>query len=407
MKKIIFYLVVLMVTCATNAQTVNTDWQQGHRGLDFKIGAGYGIGLGDAKGADMLMYEAGIGKRLDNMYFGLSSGAWMAAGDAKGSDAIIPILFGYDMFMTKGRFCPTLAFRVGYGINTAEDISIGKEKIKMPNFLLVQAMPGMSLAVSRTIDLNLSAGLTGMTSVGGTGSSGTNVYLSVGASLTFHKSTKPKAHKEKEPTRERGVQMTLEGGVLGFSGDDDAYSRYKGGQVSFAFTYRFNHKLSAGFGFGGDIATPSSGYGLLDVNGGEARGRMYSLEMREPVRMFLRGQYNLNEKRFSPFVSCDAGLRIYDYEISAFADNLTLGEPSKMGFYAEPAVGFSLRTTNNTYLDLKVGYSFAPEISSKKLETMDDGGVYHAEERGSIKVSAPFVSIGIKHTFGFGQDWFK
>ncbi len=394
-----------MMACATNAQTVNTDWQQGHKGLDLRFGAGYGIGLGNAKGADMLMLEAGIGKRFDNMYFGLSSGSWSYTGDVEGASAIIPILFGYEMYVGKGRFCPTLGLRTGFGINTAEDIKVGKETIKMPNFLLLQAMPGMSLAVTRTMDLNLSVGLTGMTSVGGTGSSGTNVYLSVGASLTFHKSTKPKVHKEKEPTRERGVQMTLEGGGLGFSGGESAY---KGGQMALAFTYRFNHKLSAGFGFGGDIATPSSGYGLLDVNGGEAREYMYSLELREPVRVFLRGQYNLNEKRFSPFVSCDAGLRFYSYKMSALeTDNLTLGEPSKMGFYAEPAVGFSLRTTNNTYLDVKAGYSFAPEISSKKLETTVDGGAYHAEERGSIKVSAPFVSIGIKHTFGFGQDWFK
>ena len=373
MKKILF-LLVLLSTNILLAQENNDSWQKEHKGLDIKVRGGYSSGLGDAKGFDMINIEASVGKRFDNMFFGLGSGAWI--GTSSGSDAIIPITLDWESFFTKGRITPTTLLRTGFAVNTASDIKVGKETIKMPNFLIIQAMPGVRLGISRCIDLDLGVGLTGMTSIGGSeGTSGTNVYLSFGGALNFHKSTKSKV-KPKVPTRERGMQVTVEGNWLGFAGGN---LDYEGEGLALAVSYKLNHKLSAGIGMGG--------YGTVSKN------EMYGTDVERITKFFLRGQYNLTSKRFSPFIACDAGMHMYSYYDY-------ISKPKSTGFYVDPSIGLSIRTTNNSYLDLKVGYS---------LTTVDvtDDDMYFTESENSVSGSAPFISLGFRHTFGWGSKWFK
>ena len=359
-------MLVLLSTNILLAQESNDSWQKEHKGLDYKFRGGYSSGLGDAKGFDMINIEASVGKRFDNMFFGLGSGAWI--GTSSGSDAIIPITLDWESFFMKGRITPTALIRTGFAINTASDIEVGKETIKTPNFLILQAMPGVRLGISRCVDLDLAVGLTGMTSIGGSeGTNGTNVYLSFGGALNFHKSTKSKV-KPKVPTRESGIQVAIEGDWLGFAGGD---LDYEGEGFAFAVTYKFNHKLSAGIGMGG--------YGTVSKN------EWYGTDVEMITKYFIRGQYNLTSKRFSPFVACDAGMRTYSYYDY-------ISRPKSTDFYVAPSIGLSIRTTNNSYLDLKVGYSLASK------EVIDDA---------IVSGSAPFISLGFRHTFGWGSNWFK
>lgn len=136
-----------------------------------------------------------------------------------------------------------------------------------------------------------------------------------------------------------------------------------------ALTYKFNHKLSAGIGMG------------MGAYGDGVEGT---------TKYFLRGQYNLTSKRFSPFIACDAGMHINRY----YDDS----KPKSTDFYVDPSIGLSIRTTNNSYLDLKVGYS---------LTTVDVTDEYFTESEKSVNGSAPFISLGFRHTFGWGSKWFK
>lgn len=132
----------------------------------------------------------------------------------------------------------------------------------------------------------------------------------------------------------------------------------------------------------------------------------------------------MTDNKLSPFVSCDAGFRFYSYggdtdvygdwdgeqdKPGSFSNNI--GEPSKVAFYAAPAIGLSLRTTNNSYIELKAGYSIAPNISEKSGEyayksnsNMDFTRTYTCPK---IKMSYPFLTIGYTHTFRWGKNLFK
>lgn len=357
-------MLVLLSTNILLAQENNDAWQKKHKGLDFKVRGGYSVGIRKAEGFDMINLDASIGKRLDWMYLGIGSGAWL--GTSSGADPIIPITLDWEAFITEGRITPTALLRVGYAINTAEDIKIMGETIKQPNCLVFQAMPGIRFGVTRRVDFDLALGMTAMTSVGGSpGTNGTSVYLSVSGALNFHKTTKPKPQK---PIRESGMQVTIEGNWFGFAGGD---LNYEGEGAALALTYKFNHKLSAGIGMG------------MGAYGDGVEGT---------TKYFLRGQYNLTSKRFSPFIACDAGMHINRY----YDDS----KPKSTDFYVDPSIGLSIRTTNNSYLDLKVGYS---------LTTVDvtNYDMYFTESENSVSGSAPFISLGFRHTFGWGSKWFK
>lgn len=410
MKRTLFLLLAILLSAnILKAQDNDESWQKKHRGLDFKVRGGYSVGIGKAEGFDMINLDASIGKRLDWMYLGIGSGAWM--GTSSGTDPIIPITLDWETFITEGRITPTTLLRVGYAINTAEDIKIMGETIKQPNCLVFQAMPGIRFGLTRRVDFDLAVGMTAMTSVGGSpGTNGTSVYLSVSGALNFHKTTKP---KPKKPIRESGMQVTLEGGALGFSGGEEDY---KGGSCALAFTYKFNHQFSAGLGLGANIVEPwlKNGVSYLNVIDGRVTEHFGTdLTMNPVAKAFLRGQYNLTSKRFSPFVACDAGIHIYNiedrYDFEQQKVNIVetfLGKYKSIGFYIEPAIGLSIRTTNNSYLDLKAGYSLAPAISGKTMEKSDEN-MYCAASRASFNVSAPFISLGFRHTFGWGSKWFK
>lgn len=86
-----------------------------------------------------------------------------------------------------------------------------------------------------------------------------------------------------------------------------------------------------------------------------------------------------------------------------------LGKPASAGIFVSPSIGMSLRTTNNSYLELKAGYSIAPNILGKEYEGEFDihGRNYYKASCQSVKMSAPFVTLGYTHTFRWGSKWGK
>ncbi len=414
MKRTVFLFMTLFCCYALTAQEkTNTPWQTEHKGIDIKVKGGYSAGLGDAKGAKTLNFDASIGKRFDNMYFGLGLGAWIGADKSSGSDAIIPITADWEIFLTTGRITPTVLLRTGYGNNTAKDISFGKETIKMPNYLIAQIMPGIRLCISRAIDLDLAFGLTSLTPVGGSEGMNTNgsLLMSFGGALNFHKSTNSKPKKTRY-TRDKGFQMTIEGGKINFGGEI-----YNGGDVSMIFGYKLNPHINLGLGFGFEWVDTYLENGITSIktrDDGNVYGRDEDISTNfDTKKIFVRGLYRIINKRFSPFVSMDAGLRFYsmDYFYGEYAASddyestieYVLGKPSNIVFFAAPAVGLSLRTTKNSYLELKAGYSVAPGIPEKSGVAEYDGSRFHfvhEASRKSLSMSAPFVTFGYTHTFG-------
>lgn len=239
------------------------------------------------------------------------------------------------------------------------------------------------------------------------------------------------------PTRGRGFQVTAEGGKMNFTNTEGDYD-YNGGHLYGVLGYKMNPKLSAGIGLGFDIAGMHYQEGIrslkLNHTTGKIEHRTSSISENLAIfKFFARGQYRFTDRRFSPFVACDLGLRVnsgfkelYGYgEVMLFdeenawryggnrdeyiAASLThlLGKPSVVNVFATPTVGFSLRTTNNSYLELKAGYTLSPYAMGVRKSTdytFNNEQINHTASCRPIKMSAPFVSLAFTHTFRTWSD---
>ena len=417
MKKYILFLLPLFICSNIAAQQTQETMQSAenngrHRGLDFSIDAGYHIATKGGGGS--ISTEIGIGKRFNkNFYWGIGTGVLIPTGDG---DPSIPITSDVKVFfpLKSTSLTPGAIIRAGYVINTASDITVGKGKhattIEVPDNIMIQIMPSLDIPLSKRVDFNLAVGYAHFIPTKGGGSSGA---FCIRTGFGFHKSP---IRKPKKPIRDRGMQLTLEGGKIGFGGDE-----YDGGMGAFVFSYKFNPHINIGIGFGGDFVSSYAENGIKSLQIRDD-GNVYrrSSDINEDIyaiKAFLRGQYRLTDRRLSPIVACDAGMRIYSYDdfygysTEEGSVEQVLGKPSSIGLFVSPSIGLSLRTTNNSYLELKAGYSLAPGISGKRNEmeytTSNNLHFIHTASSKPLKMSAPFITLGFTHTFNWGSKWWK
>lgn len=379
-----------------------------HRGLDFSISAGYNAGVGDMKGSTFLPLEFGLGKQFHpNLYVGMRSGAWVAISDK--ATAQIPIMSDFKVMFpgaTEGKLKPIINARLGYLLNIegnkeieADDgmggtISTTAESFDM---IVMEIMPGVQIPLSKTTDFILSAGYThGFATKSGGGSGG---YFSVKTAFNFHKrATKiKKAPREKVDTRDKGLQLTIEG--------DLNNKERLGGGGNLVFTYKLNPHISVGLGGGFHAFSPfNQDYDYSNdiqyVNGMSETtyGYQGSPTM---YTFFARGNYRLLDTRLSPIGTIDFGMRKYEWEDGEYEPyGYKLREYLKApgaSFFVAPAIGASLRTTKNSYLELKVGYNIASNLKAQKAGDFEKN-VYYSTKSKSM--SYGFISIGFTHTFG-------
>lgn len=406
-------LIALLVglTSPTVAQENNTNTYSidgKHRGLDFSISAGYNAGVGDMKGSTFLPLEFGLGKQFHpNLYVGMRSGAWVAISDK--ATAQIPIMSDFKVMFpgaTEGKLKPIINARLGYLLNIegnkeieADDgmggtISTTAESFDM---IVMEIMPGVQIPLSKTTDFILSAGYThGFATKSGGGSGG---YFSVKTAFNFHKrATKiKKAPREIVDTRDKGLQLTIEG---------ELNNRERlGGGGNLVFTYKLNPHISVGLGGGFHAFSPfnqdyDNSNDIQYVNG--MRETTYGYQGSPTMyTFFARGNYRLLDTRLSPIGTIDIGMRKYkwedeEYEPYGYKLREYLKAPGT-SFFVAPAIGASLRTTNNSYLELKVGYNIASNLKAQKAVDFEKD-VYYSTKSKSM--SYGFISIGFTHTFG-------
>lgn len=391
-----------------NTKTYSIDGK--HRGLDFSIGAGYNAGVGDSKGSTFLPLEFGLGKQFHpNLYVGMRSGAWVAISDK--ASAQIPIMSDFKVMFpgaTEGKLKPIINARLGYLLNIEGDKEIKANDgmggtisttIKSCDMIVMEIMPGIQIPLSKTTDFILSAGYThGFATKSGGGSGG---YFSVKTAFNFHKrdTKKAKALREKVDTRDKGLQLTIEG---------ELNNRERtGGGGNLVLTYKINPHISVGLGGyhafspfnkdGEDIQYANK-YSYYDSSLSETQ---YAYKgSPEMYTFFARGNYRLLDKRLSPIGTIDLGMRKYkwndEYEPYGYELKEYLKAPGS-SFFVAPAIGASLRTTKNSYLELKVGYNIASNLKAQKYGDFEKD-VYYSTKSKSM--SYGFISIGFTHTFG-------
>lgn len=381
-----------------------------HRGLDFSISAGYNAGVGDSKESTFLPLEIGLGKQFHpNLYVGMRSGAWVAISDK--ASAQIPVMSDFKVMFpgaTEGKLKPIINARLGYLLNIEGDKEIEANDgmggtisttIKSFDMIVMEIMPGIQIPLSKTTDFILSAGYThGFATKSGGGSGG---YFSVKTAFNFHKrdTKKVKAPREKVDTRDKGLQLTIEGEL------NNRERRRGGGNL--VLTYKINPHISVGLGCGFHVFSPfnEDGEDIQYANKyysylSETQYAYYGSP--QMYTFFARGNYRLLDKRLSPIGTIDLGMRKYkwvdNYDNEPYGYELKeyLKAPGT-SFFVAPAIGASLRTTKNSYLELKVGYNIASNIKAQKYGDFEND-VYYSTKSKSM--SYGFISIGFTHTFG-------
>ena len=391
-----------------------------HRGVDFNLDMGYNIPTQGGDGNPVAGLS--LGKRFsESFYWGMGAGINIPT---SGGDVSIPIFTETKMYfpLRSSKFTPLASLKAGYVINTADDIrmKVGKswQTIKPSNYVLLQIMPGVSYPLSGSVDFSLSAGYQHYVAVGGDGENFGAIAIRAG--FDFHKNVKKKAVIV--PTRNRGVQLTVEAdGISPWNFGEDGFGAIGGNLI---IGYKINPNISVGLGggyswvncSGSDFTEYVNEYNSADeivdvteyrsdTNGGRDDWSM--------GKIFLRGQYRLNDNKFSPIFALDLGMRMYSwsgrprlYETWSSSYGSDDSDISKSSFFVAPAVGFSLRTTSNSYFEMKVGYEIAQAMEEKTFYSDNSyNHNYYGYKRNSVTFSphgmgGVFLTLGWTHTFG-------
>ena len=325
--KSLMLLVTLLIPALLTAQ----EHERKTKKLEWTIEPGFLFGVGEGNSAKIFTATAGAGTWLTpQLYTGVHGGVWAPT---KG-DASFP-LYARLEYKFDGQDVEGLSLQTDWGYL----FSAGSG--------LIGVMPTYTFAPADWCNLKVGVGYNVSLVKGGASHF---IGTRVGWQLT-HK--RPK----KVPTRNSGLQYTVEGGFgqVGEEGTVDDLGRYVEAMLGFALTYKYDPHISFGFAYWFDA---QSNYAL-------------------------RGQYRLTDNRFSPIGCVDMGIR-------TFSD----WDNKPKSFFVRPAVGASLRSGNNSYWEIKLGYRIAGKTTLK-----DDGSTY----TGKVKNSGFFLSIGWTHTL----KWFQ
>lgn len=347
------------------------------KGVEFKAGVGYNIATKGGGGSFMM--ELGMGKRFTpNIYWTfLSTGIGIPTGDY--GDVGIPLMtrLGILFPLRDTKIMPTITFGTGGYFTPNADYNNA--------CAMIEAIPGIQIPLSKRVDLNTGVGYSHSFYSGGGGGA---VAIKVG--FDFHRA----GNRPNIPTRDHGLQLSVEGHMM----NPWNYFAEKGsGHASLDIvpTYKLNSHLSLGIGYGigmADLEYYNDSYGY----GTQADAGTYH-------KFFLRGQFRLNDKKISPMAAVDLGIKKYvesGYTWEGFDDYLL--KVKKSTLFIDPSVGVSIRTTNNSYLDMKLGY----HITGKYLKA--EGKPGNDEKPYDIGTSSGIlISIGWTHTFKWGSNWFK
>ena len=192
--------------------------------------------------------------------------------------------------------------------------------------------------------------------------------------------------KTKKPTRNKGLQYTLEVGYNNALSFKDINEDLTHGEVNksfwatggnFSLSYKINSKLAIGAGVGLHFIWTETPTGTYDEEGLRHHkgihniwdGTLEDYSLHKEIcgnsvdgnrkDFFLRAMYRLNDKKVSPLITIDAGYRLYSFDgglRSAYDHDIDDAniEDLESTFFVSPSLGLSLRTSNNSCLELKL-----------------------------------------------------
>ena len=362
-------------------------------GVGFVVDAGFDIAT-KGGGGDFAA-DIQLDKRFSKN-FSAGIGAGVNVGFSDGAKPLIPFFADFKGLipLQNSKVMPFMDLKVGYVLNTADDITVGSGKnkvtVKQPDYVLLSLMPGVRLPLNSKLDIDFGIGYQHYFPTAGSGGSGAFGFK---VGLNFHKSTDPnvinriKEPKPVIPTRNSGFEF----GVEAFA------ARGFGGNVLLGYKYNPNLSFAVGVGYSYDEIMPAKtdfdyysqqngeGYLVASESGYE---HSYKSE-HSTTRIFLRGEYRLNDNKLSPIGRVDLGYNIgggditdgdryngdsYHYEASRVTNESF--DSSCSSLFINPAIGVSWRVTNNSYLECALGFEITGGFS-KLDKTVNSRGNLH------------------------------
>ncbi len=361
----------------------------GHRGLDFGVDLDFMV----QKGGGSFSPDITIGKRFSkNFYAGLAGGPQIPfqGGGVNSGTVAADFKYLYPLPNRKN-LLPGGMLRIGY-YGDFSDYS----------YVMFSIMPTFQFVASKTVDLNCGLGFAEYVHTGSGGANSAAFAIKVG--FDVHK---PAEHQKimlrHNKTVDSGLELTLEGGgtPFGFGRlSDNSFTfddSFIGGLV---LSYKWNPYFSFGLGLDAGVDEFSKYKGLTvtttDKNGKITEEQKDFSGTSVIEKLFLRGNYRILKGNHSPFVSCDLGILF-----SEFADDDIDNEKTCEAVYFSPAIGYSLRTTSNSYLFAKVGYMISSPYDVSTTESYSNGNASTTKmyKYDKMKESSIYFAVGYTHTF--------
>ncbi|MCD8304855.1 MAG: hypothetical protein LUC86_08555 [Prevotellaceae bacterium] len=351
----------------------------GHRGLDFGVDLDFIVQKG---GAGSFGPDVTIGKRFSkSFYAGIVGGPQVPFQGGKTYGMVAADFKYFHPLANNEKLAPGGMLRIGYHGDFSDY-----------SFVTFQIVPTFQYVASKTVDINLGIGFADYVFTGKGG--GNSAAFLVKAGIGVHK---PAEHQKTilrhNKTVDSGLQLSIDGIAYIPPGTISS-----GGGMSLALTYKWNPQLSFGIGFGYN-SNPSlsleNGIVVYNTDGGIGykEALVGNAENYSSEKLFLRGNYRFLKGNHSPLVSCDLGLQFQskDDACGHYKDRFDADHTCSTSLLINPSIGYSLRTTSNSYVNMRIGYIYAGPIS----KSYTDGNYKYK----AMNMTGMTISIGYTHTF--------
>lgn len=374
--------------------------------VEIPSGLGFGIALGpvfptESHSSTGFAANLLVDKRFSsNFSAGIGAGVYQPGGS--GAKPSIPVFADFKAFapLKSTKILPFLDIKGGYQFATN---SGGLD------FVNISVMPGARFPVSPRMDVDFSIGYEHFFAAKGSGGNGA-IGCRIG--LSFHKSTVKQSIKEKKekkvvPTRNNGAEI----------GFEITPWELVGGNILLG--YKCNPHLSVALGVGyGKFTAKNKPFYQTRYSLPDGKGDVVGMDETPGNEdgcfngaFFIRGEYRLNDSRFSPIGRIDLGynaLRCLDNSgmIYTIMDYQTghkeyiRGNQGKDDFFIRPAVGISWRVTNNSYLEAAIGYEFCKGVPKTDITINENKGTYQSItfNQDALNINRFSVSVTWKRT---------
>lgn len=380
----------------------NSNYNRLYSGWEFDVDLGFGFATQSGIGRKFIS-SVQVGKKVtENVFLGVGGGINLNSVDYKA----IPVFANAKFYFPIENTNKDLYLDLRGGISFLP----GHNSSRM---WTGEVLMGMQVPLSQGADVNIGAGYV-LNRQKGNYFNG-DFVIKTGIGLRQVKMLRTPKERVKKPTKDKGLQLTLEGLAGGWASYESTYINYHsyiyGANV--ILTYKLNKNLSFGGGIGAEVQKgfDNVGYDYYNLNQWEHESfnfDYYNEEKHGSYKIFVTSNCRLNDKLVSPIFSLSFGMQKYlnlpnkvqatvlsynsFYGYTTTTENFKL--KNTLAWFASPELGLSFRVSSNSYLEIKGGY----QVSTPMKVSIPKAN-YVRDVDDKINTSHFYLKLGFTQTF--------